>query len=203
MSTSQSEISTPLSLILMPTNNLLPGVSPSADIDDASSGSFAAGTTASALTLGVVAGCGSRVCGGVGVDARTAAPLGALMGMLPGRGGGPSTVFTEGCTSTDPSRRPIPSIAISFGVLSLNDNVIIRLPGRSCNGKRTPAGIRRWEVVEKQRHPVSARCFDRHARRAYFGLAGSPAGRVLRTGRMADAYRSQENMHGHGEIRFH
>src|SRR6266851_6120152 len=54
--------------------------------------------------------------------------------MPPLRGGVASTFLTECFTSTEPSRRPIPSISFSFRV-GTNDNVIILRRVGLCNEK--------------------------------------------------------------------
>src|SRR6266704_2546566 len=132
MRTSQSEISTPLSLMLTPTNNLLPAVS-------MKSGAVAETARCSVRTgisfAGATGGCGSRATAGVcGDRGRVDVPIAECVGLPPARwGGGPSTVLTVGFTSTEPSRRPIPSMSFLLYERAVNDDVIIRLDRRLRN----------------------------------------------------------------------
>src|ERR1700675_1611019 len=64
--------------------------------------------------------------------------------MPPLRGGVASTFLTECFTSTEPSRRPIPSI--SFSLIRIDDNVIILRRAGLCNGK--------LRVLARRRQPT-------------------------------------------------
>src|SRR6266567_3709170 len=152
MRTSQSDISTPLSLMLTPTNNLLPAVSERSVFGGEAWSSVLAGELEISFT-GATGTCGSRADTGLcGDKGRVEVPIVEFGGIPPVRGGvGPSTVLTEGCTSTEPSRRPIPSM-FSPCRRAVNDAVIIRLGPALRNRAQRESRAERMHPLQWRRH---------------------------------------------------
>src|SRR5450755_18393 len=110
--------------MLTPTKSLLPGVSARASPGAYSSGVDPAASAAISLTRVAGAPASSRIgvaegapAGEAGADGERDACAGwaTWLPMPAGRGdGAASTFFTECYNSTEPSRRPIPSMSFSF-----------------------------------------------------------------------------------------